>query len=138
MPLPDRNLPFREWYDLLAKPSWTPEVATIGLVWSVLYPILAVVSGVVLYQSLRGAWPRNLFVPLGLNLTVNLLFTPVQFGLRNFVLASIVVSLVFLTALWLCIALWPHSKLVSGLLMPYVLWTAIATVLQISLTWLNR
>ncbi len=138
MPLPDRSLPFREWYDLLIKPSWTPEVATIGLVWSVLYPVLAVVSAAVLYQSLRHAWPRTLLLPLGLTLGTNLLFSPVQFGLRNFVLATVVVILVFLSAFWLCIALWPHSKLASGLLMPYVLWTAVASVLQLSLTWLNR
>jgi tryptophan-rich sensory protein len=27
-------MPWREWYDARAKPSWTPAPATIGLIWS--------------------------------------------------------------------------------------------------------
>ncbi len=28
---------FLEWYDTLAKPSWTPEPAFIGLMWQIIY-----------------------------------------------------------------------------------------------------
>ena len=30
---------WKEWYDSLVKPAWTPEPGTIGLVWQILYPI---------------------------------------------------------------------------------------------------
>jgi benzodiazapine receptor len=36
-----------EWYNALAKPSWTPAPATIGLIWTILYPIIAVSFGLV-------------------------------------------------------------------------------------------
>ena len=30
---------WRQWYDALEKPAWTPPPATVGLIWQVLYPI---------------------------------------------------------------------------------------------------
>ena len=29
-----------EWYDSLAKPSWTPAPSTIRLIWMILYPVI--------------------------------------------------------------------------------------------------
>jgi translocator protein len=137
MPLPDTSLPFRQWYDLLHKPSWTPAVSTIGTIWGVLYPIIAVVYGYSFIKIARGEWPRALLLPLVLNLVLNLCFTPVQFGLRNFVLASVVVVGVCVTAIWSAAALYPHSRALACALVPYIIWTATASVLQIQITWLN-
>ena len=65
-----------EWYSSLAKPGWTPAPATIGLVWEILYPIILVTFGFV-------------FVQFAINLVANLIFTPIQFGMRNLPLASV-------------------------------------------------
>lgn len=35
------------WYNSLAKPSWTPSRATIGLIWTILYPVIVVNFGFV-------------------------------------------------------------------------------------------
>ena len=43
-----------EWYDSLAKPEWTPEPATISLIWQILYPIILVTFGFVFVQAFRG------------------------------------------------------------------------------------
>jgi hypothetical protein len=45
---------WRDWYDSLAKPSWTPAPATIGLIWWILYPIILVTCGYVFVQAIRG------------------------------------------------------------------------------------
>ena len=34
------DIPWIEWYQSLAKPSWTPAPRTIGLIWQVLYPVI--------------------------------------------------------------------------------------------------
>jgi hypothetical protein len=34
------DVPWIEWYQSLAKPSWTPAPRTIGLIWQVLYPVI--------------------------------------------------------------------------------------------------
>lgn len=71
------------WYNQLAKPSWTPAPATIGTIWTILYPIIAISSGFVLVQAIRRKLPCIVTIPFGINLTANLLFTPIQFGMRN-------------------------------------------------------
>ena len=42
-----------DWYNSLAKPSWTPAPATIGLIWQILYPIILVTFGFVAVQTFR-------------------------------------------------------------------------------------
>lgn len=37
-----------DWYNSLAKPSWTPAPATIGQIWQILYPIIVVTFGFVI------------------------------------------------------------------------------------------
>jgi tryptophan-rich sensory protein len=34
------ELPWIDWYQSLAKPSWTPSPRTIGLIWQILYPVI--------------------------------------------------------------------------------------------------
>ena len=47
-------MPWVEWYNSLAKPSWTPAPATIGLIWQILYPVILVSFGFVFVQAFRG------------------------------------------------------------------------------------
>ena len=110
----------------------------IGTIWSVLYPLIALVYGYALIKVLHGEWPRKLIFPIVLNIVLNLAFTPIQFGLRNFILASIVVVAVCLTAIWTAVMLYPYNRLLTWVLLPYIIWTATASVLQIQITWLNR
>ena len=77
-----------EWYNGLAKPTWTPAPATIGLIWQILYPIILLSFGFVFVQVLCAQLPWIVALPFGVNLIANLIFTPIQFGLRNLLLAS--------------------------------------------------
>ena len=71
------------WYNGLAKPSWTPAPSTIGLIWQILYPIILVSFGFVFVQALRNKLPWRVALPFAINLVSNLIFTPIEFGLRN-------------------------------------------------------
>ncbi len=64
------------WYNSLAKPSWTPSPATIGLVWSILYPVIVVSFGFVLVHAFRGKIGWMVALPFAINLVANLLFMP--------------------------------------------------------------
>ncbi len=129
---------FREWYDALLKPSWTPEPATIGLVWQILYPIIFLTFGFVFVQALRKKVPMRAALPFAINLAANLVFTPIQFGLRNLPLASLDILIVWATILWMGAAIWKHYKWIAVAQVPYFVWVSIATVLQLAITWLNR
>src|SRR3954462_13830723 len=77
-----------DWYDLLAKPSWTPAPSTISLIWMILYPIILVSFGFVFVQAFRQRVPRLVALPFAINLAANLLFMPIFSGLRNVPLAA--------------------------------------------------
>lgn len=126
-----------DWYNSLAKPSWTPEPRVIGLIWQILYPVIAVSFGYVFVQILRRKYPFLLAWPFVLNLISNLIFTPIQFGLRNLPLASLDIVIVWSTILWCMAAVWKHSRAVAVAQIPYLVWVSIAMVLQLSITVMN-
>ena len=78
-----------------------------------------------------------LALPFALNILANLVFTPIQFGLRNLLLASFDISIVLVTIVWGMIVIWRYHRWVAVLQVPYLIWVAIATVLQVMITWLN-
>ena len=130
---------YMPWYDGLVKPSWTPAPATIGAIWTVVYPLIAVaVVGTVLRVS-RGELSRVVLVPLVLNLVANIAFTPIQFGLRNLPLATGDIIVVLVTIVWWMALVWrPGSIWIAIPLAPYLLWVSTATVLQLSILLSNR
>jgi benzodiazapine receptor len=126
-----------EWYQSLAKPSWTPAPPTIGLIWQILYPIIAVTFTYVFWRGIRGKLPLAVVLPFAINLVANLSFTPIQFGLRNLPLASVDIIIVWATIVWSIAAIWRHHRWVALTQVPYLVWVSIATVLQLSITLLN-
>jgi tryptophan-rich sensory protein len=125
------------WYSGLAKPSWTPAPGTIGLIWQILYPIILVSFGFVFWKALRGKVSWLVALPFAINLVANLIFTPIQFGLRNLPLAAVDILIVWASILWLMVAVWPHFRWVSLVQIPYLIWVSLATVLQLSITIMN-
>ncbi len=77
-------------------------------------------------------------LPFILNLIFNFAFTPLQFGLKNNLLAAIDILLVLGTLIWLMVAIYPHAKWIAYIQIPYLLWVSFATVLQLTITYLNR
>ena len=125
-------------YDALIKPGWAPPANLFGIVWSVLYPIIFIAYGYVVFRVVRGEMPSALIWPIAINLVANVAFTPIQFGLNNLPLAAADVVIVLVTIVWSILAIWPHSIWAALALVPYLVWVAIATVLQISITLMNR
>lgn len=128
---------FMQWYDSLAKPTWTPEPSIIGLMWQIIYPIIIVTFGFVFIQAIRKEIPRVVAVPFVINLVANLAFTPIQFGLRNLTLASLDILIVWGSIVWLSVTIWKHHRWVAIAQVPYFGWVSTATVLQLSINWMN-
>ncbi len=126
------------WYSKLIKPGWAPPAAVFGPVWSVLYIIIAISFGNVFIQVFQGALNWQIALPFALNLVFNFAFTPLQFKLRNNLLASIDIILILVTLIWAIAIIRPHISWVAYINIPYLLWVSFATVLQLTITWLNR
>lgn len=126
------------WYSQLLKPSFAPPSWIFGPVWSVLYVIIAVTFIRVFYLAFKNVIPGVVILPFVLNLIFNFSFTPLQFGLQNNYLAAIDIVLILGTLIWAIFAIKPYSSTLAYAQIPYLLWVTFATILQLSITWLNR
>lgn len=126
------------WYAQLIKPFFAPPSWLFGPVWAVLYVVIVISFGYVLVQCLRRKLAFRVLLPFLLNLLFNAAYSPIQFGLRNNLLASVDIVLILGTLLWALSAIWRPARWVALVNVPYLLWVAFATLLQLSITWLNR
>ena len=126
------------WYSQLIRPTWSPPSYLFGPVWTVLYILIFASFGTVFYKVFTKQLPWIVALPFVLNLFFNFIFTPIQFGLRNNLLAAVDILLVLGTLIWAIYAIYPHVKWIAYIQIPYLLWVAFATVLQLTVTYLNR
>ncbi len=126
------------WYSQLEKPSWAPPSFLFGPVWSVLYILITISFGKVFLMFLEKKISFWVVLPFILNLFFNLIFTYIQFGLKNNLGAAIDISLVLLTLVWAMLAIYPYLKWITYIQTPYLLWVGFATVLQFTVTYLNK
>ncbi|MFC1727279.1 TspO/MBR family protein [Patescibacteria group bacterium] len=127
-----------EWYQQLIRPSWSPPSWLFGPVWTFLYILIAVSFFRVFQLAFQKKISFIIALPFILNLIFNFAFTPLQFGLRNNLLAAIDILLVLVTLVWAMKVIFPHAKWISYIQIPYLLWVCFATVLQLTITYLNR
>lgn len=124
-------------YMEIIRPDWAPPAWLFGPVWSVLYTLIFISFGYVFLLAIKKEIPSKVALPFILNLIFNFLFTPIQFGLENLPLASIDIILVLITIIWSMKAIWRHRKWIAYIQIPYLLWVSFATLLQLTITYLN-
>ncbi len=128
---------YQNYADLI-KPTWAPPSWLFGPVWTVLYAIIIVSYIHVGKLFFTKAIPFAVVLPFILNVIFNILFTPIQFGLKNNLLAAVDIVLVLGTLIWAMVMIWPYAKWVVYANIPYLAWVSFATVLQLTVTYLNR
>ena len=125
------------WYSTIIRPSWAPPAWIFGPVWSILYALIAISFGKVLLMFINKEIKFKVLLPFILNLIFNFSFSYFQFTLQNNLLSSIDILLILGTIIWLMIAIYPYKKWVTYFQIPYLLWVSFATVLQLTITFLN-
>ncbi len=125
------------WYASLTKPAWAPPAWLFGPVWSVLYTIIAISFAAVFMACIRGQLPAIIALPFVLNLLTNAAFTPLQFGLKSNLFASVDILLVLGTLVWSLWTIYPHMPWITYVNIPYLAWVSFATVLQLTITYSN-
>jgi tryptophan-rich sensory protein len=93
--------------------------------------------GYVFYKFFKKQISASDLTPFVLNILFNAIFTPIQFGLQNNILALVDILLVLGTLIWALTSIYKKYRWVSLINIPYLLWVTFATVLQISVTFLN-
>lgn len=120
------------WYTTLNKPIFNPPSWIFGPVWTILYFLM----GVSLYLawntkkiSLKWFWTQ---------LALNSLWSVLFFGLRNPLLAFVEIILLWLAIFMTIKSFWNRNRTASLLLAPYLLWVTFASILNVSIVFLNR
>ncbi len=126
------------WYSMLIKPEWAPPSWIFGPVWTFLYILIAVSFGKVFLMAYQKQLPWIIALPFILNLVFNLAFTSIQFGLKNNLLAAADILLVLATLIWAMVVIYPYVRWVTYIQIPYLIWVLFATILQLTITYLNR
>lgn len=128
---------WRVWYDSLIKPSWTPPGSTIGIIWSILYPMIAVSFLYVLVQTIKRKLPKKIFFVFLVNLIANFLYSPIFFGMKNISLATLNIAVVWMTIVMQFFLMWKKKRWVSFLQIPYFIWVSTASVIQFTVFFSN-
>lgn len=127
----------KQWYSELKKPSWSPPSWLFGPVWSVLYILIFISFGYIFYKVYLGYIPTIFILPFILNIIFNILFSPIQWKLRNNQLATIDIFLLIVTLIWIMVSVYTHYSWITYIQIPYLIWLSFAFVLQLTITILN-
>lgn len=128
----------RLWYETLIRPFWAPPAWVFKPVWMILYPLIALSLFLLIHKILTKKVPAHLLIPFALNLFFNILFPFLQFELQNNLLACADIILVWVTLAWGMIMAWAYLPIITYLNVPYFVWVSFATLLEITITYLNR
>jgi len=123
----------RDWYDTLEKPGFTPPDATFGVVWTVLYLLIAIAG----WLAWRASATTRPTVWWGVQMALNLLWTAVFFGLRSPVGGTVVVAALIAAVV---VDLRESARVdttAAVLLFPYLVWCCFAAALTVGVAVLN-
>jgi benzodiazapine receptor len=127
-----------DWYANLNKPFFTPPDWLFGPVWTVLYLLMALSAFLVWQKGLESPIVRIALALYLLQLILNGLWTPLFFGLKVPLVAFIEILLLWTAIILTIIASARVSMPAALLLLPYIVWTSFAAVLNFSIWLLNR
>ncbi|MFI0490819.1 TspO/MBR family protein [Flavobacterium sp.] len=127
------------WYPTLVKPSFNPPNWIFAPVWSMLYIMMGVAAGLVWNRiDFEKEVVKKALVFFAIQLALNALWSYLFFGLKNPMLAGVEVILLWLMIFETYSKFVKINKIAGYLFIPYLFWVSFASVLNISIWWLNK
>lgn len=128
--------PLSDWYQNLNKPVFQPPSWVFGPAWTFLYTLMGI--SIALIWNMEPSPARKKAITLFfIQFIVNLIWTPIFFGVQNPTLALIVIIIMWIFILLTIKDFLKLKKTAGYLLIPYLVWVSFATVLNASIVYLN-
>lgn len=122
-------------FETLVKPSLTPPQIVFPIVWTILYVLMGI-SAYIVYES-RCPLKRDALLLYGIQLVLNFAWSLVFFNLKNYLLAFIVLVVLWLAIIWMIYKFFKISPLAAKLQIPYLVWVTFAAYLNLAIVILN-
>jgi tryptophan-rich sensory protein len=124
------------WYNNLIRPFLAPPSYIFTPVWIVLY--LSIIIALILYITSFSIKDKKIgYIFFTIQLILNLIWSPIFFGMQNILLALIIILLMDVFLVLTIKKFYSISKLSGLILIPYLIWILFATYLNIGYFVLN-
>lgn len=127
-----------EFYSTLDRPPLSPPGWLFPIVWGILYFLMGISLYLVWTSRARNHEKRAAFTIFGLQLFMNFLWSPVFFSMRRFLLAFIILVILWIFIIAMIIIFKRISRPAGLLQIPYLLWVTFAGYLNLGIYFLNR
>lgn len=125
--------PVGEWHAGLVKPFFNPPNEVFGIVWPVLFTLIAF-AGWRVFTS-EGKTPGwGLWV---LQMVLAWSWTPIFFGAHMVFWGMVIIAILAVIVWRFVVITWPHDKWASLAMVPYGAWVTFALALNAGIWWLN-
>lgn len=128
------SLGLKGYYEVLRKPDWTPPGYVIGMIWNVLFVMMAVAAWLVWR---RVGWFHWAIVAFFVQLLLNLGWSYAFFVMQCPEIAFWELCVLWVSILVTAVLFWPISKSSSALLVPYLAWVLFAGYLNYTIWQMN-
>jgi benzodiazapine receptor len=125
------------WYASLAKPWFSPPNWLFGPVWITLYLLMGISLYLVWNRGLEARGVRKALSVFGIQLALNALWSFLFFGLLSPILGLIGILVLWAAILATIILFWQIDRRAGIILIPYIIWVTIATLLNLYILLLN-
>jgi translocator protein len=125
------------WYKGLKSPSWKPPDWAFGPIWTVII-VMAVIAGIFAWREAATALDQRwLLASFGINCVLNIAWSGLFFKLKRPDWALIETVFLWASIVFMIAVSYTLSKTASLLLLPYLIWVSIASVLNWKLVKMN-
>ena len=125
---------FKEpWYSQIILPSFNPPSWVFGPVWTVLYILMSVA----IWRIWIKYYDNKILNLYFLHLFLNMIWSIIFFGFHQIFLALLNLLIILFFIIWLMKIYYKTTKLSFLLMVPYLLWSSFALLLNTSILYLN-
>lgn len=124
-------------YSKISTPALSPPSWLFPVVWSALYVLMGVSLYLVCNNKIYTVLKKPAYFLFAVQLFLNFIWSPIFFNKQWFLLAFVVLVILWLVTLAMILKFYKLSKLASLLQIPYILWLTFAGYLNLAIYILN-
>ena len=125
---------FKEpWYSEIILPSFNPPSWVFGPVWTTLYIFMSVAA----WFAWKKTSDKKILQIYFIHLFFNSIWSVIFFGFHQIFIALIDLVIILIFIIWLMKIYYQVSKISFLLMMPYLLWSSYALILNTTIFYLN-